>query len=131
MLMSTIRSLPFGSMQFVVVALVSAAFLGLGITGVIAPRVTGALFGADPGGSFAFVQAVGARNTGLSLLAIALLVLDQRLALVALLAAAAIVAALDLWIVSTATSFVHAIKHLGYTLAMATLAGWLYFGSRP
>lgn len=130
MLISTIRALPIVSAQFWVVALVSFAFLGLGVTGVIAPRITGALFGADPGGSYAFVQAVGARNLGLSLLAIALLVFDQRLALTALLAAAAIIAVVDLWIVSSATTFLHAIKHLGYALLMASLAGWLYFGSR-
>ncbi len=104
------------------------AFLSLGLTGLFAPRVTAALFGAGPDSTLSFVKAMGARNIGLSILALALLTLGQPLALTGLLLAAALIAFLDFWIVLGAASFPHAAKHLGYCAALLALAFWLGFG---
>lgn len=127
-MLSYANAAPIVAAQFWTVAIAGVGFLSLGLTGLVAPRIAGALFGAEPNGALAFVRAMGARNIGISLLALILLALDQRLSLVALSASAALIALLDFWIVSRATNFTKAIKHLCYTVALTALAVWLSLG---
>lgn len=64
---------------------------------------------------------------GISLVALALIALDMRLGLAALLFAAALIAGLDFAVVSSQAGAARA-KHLGYVVAL-TAFGW-WFASR-
>ena len=99
----------------------------IGLRAVFAPSDAAAFFGVALDGpqGLAFVQAMGARNIGLALLAIVLLWLDLKSGVTTLLAAAAVIAGLDAWIVGQDAGWMKATKHIAYTIAFTAAAGWL------
>lgn len=118
------RSLSTRSPLTWILAFVCVAFLALGFRTLLFPASAAAFYGVPLAGSdgLAFVQAYGARNIAISLLAITLLIMDARLAIAALLGLAAMIAAFDFWIVSSHAGFNPAIKHLAYIVALGGLA---------
>jgi hypothetical protein len=71
----------------------------------------------------------GARNLGLALTAAALIANGIRVGLAGLVAAAAIMAALDALIVLRAAGLAKAAKHIAYVPLFAAFAVWIAFGS--
>ena len=121
-----VRALPLSAVSTWIAGLAALAFLGIGLRAVLAPAGAAASFGLPvplPEG-LAFVQVFGARNVGLSLLALALLVLDVRLGLAAVFLAAALIAGLDAWIVTIHAGVAQAIKHFAY---VGSLSGFGLF----
>ena len=120
------RTLPLTAPSTWVAALAAVLFLGLGLRALLAPAGAAALFGVplDGGQGLAFVQGVGARNIGLSLVTLALIGLDVRMGLVAVFFAAALIAGLDFSIVATHTGALRAAKHLGYVAGLAGFGFW-------
>ncbi len=124
------RALAWASPLTILLLLLVLAFLLLGLRGLLAPGAAAASLGvlvADPG-DLALMQAVGARNIGLALLGLALVVQDSRAAMGWLLLAGAAIAGLDFWVVASATGVSAAMKHLAYVallggVGLATLSG--------
>jgi len=127
----TARALPLNAASTWLAALAAIAFLALGVRALVAPAAAAASFGVpvDRGDGLAFVQAFGARNVGLSLVALASIALDLRLGLAALFFAAAVIAGVDFSIVATHEGVSNAAKHVGYVVALAAFGGW--FVRRP
>jgi hypothetical protein len=75
----------------------------------------------------AFVQALGARNMALSLIAIFAALAGMRAALTSVFAAISFVAAMDFYIVSTAIGTEHALKHAFFVVIMACVSLWVAF----
>lgn len=124
---SLARALPVNAVSTWMVALAAVVFLALGVRAVVSPAAAAAFFGlpvADADG-LAFVQVFGARNIGLSLIALALLALDARRGVAAVFFAAAVIAALDFTIVATHASPLHGLKHLGYVVGLAGFGTWI------
>lgn len=105
----------------------AALFFGLGLRAVLAPVAASGTFGVplEGGDGLAYVQAFGARNMGLALTGLLLVVLDQRRAFAGLLAAAALVAAVDATAVGQHAGLAAAAKHLGYVAALGGFAAWV------
>src|SRR5262245_24199695 len=85
-----------------IAALAAVVFLALGVRALLAPADAAAFFGVpvhDHDG-LAFVRVFGARNIGLSLVALALLALDMRMGLAAVFLATALIASLDFSVVA-------------------------------
>jgi len=122
-----IRSLPSNAASTWIAVLAALVFLGLGLRALLAPTGAATSFGVPlaSGDGLAFVRASGARNIGLSLVALALIVLDVRRGLAAVFCAAALIAALDFSIVATHIGALGAVKHLGYLVGLAGFACWL------
>ena len=120
------RTLPVTAASTWIAALAAVGFLALGVRAVVSPVAAAAFFGLPLAGTegAAFVQVFGARNIGLSLVALALIALDARRALAVVFFAAAFIAALDFGIVATHASAVHCLKHLGYVVALAGFGVW-------
>jgi len=118
---SAARALPLDAVATWIAGLAALAFLGIGLRAVLAPAGAAAFFGlpVPAAEGLPFVQVFGARNVGLSLLALALLVLDVRLELAAVFLAAALIAGLDAWIVTTHAGVAHAVKHFAYVVGLA------------
>ena len=110
----------------IVLGAAALVFFLLGLRGVLQPNAAAQTFGLIVGApeDNAFMQAVGARNIGMSLLALGLLIRDLRSALVQLLGAACLISGLDFLIVSGEAGFAKAAKHLVYLLALFGLAVW-------
>jgi hypothetical protein len=112
-------------------ALVAAALLGaIGVRCLIAPNGGARFFGVpviDPGGE-SFVRAMGARNLGLALTAAALVAMGLRAGLASLIAAAALMAALDAMIVLRGAGPSKAAKHIAYVPIFAAFAVWIAAG---
>lgn len=125
-----VRLLPLGATSTWLAALAALVFLGLGLRALLDPVGASAFFGVPVAGAdgLAFVRVYGARNVGISLVALALIALDMRLGLAALLFAAALIAGLDFAVVSSQAGAARAAKHLGYVVAL-TAFGW-WFASR-
>lgn len=123
------RTLPLDAVSTWIAGLAALAFLGIGLRAVLAPAGAAAFFGlpVPAAEGLPFVQVFGARNVGLSLLALTLLVLDVRLGVAAVFLAAALIAGLDAWIVTTHAGVARALKHLAY---VAGLAGFGLFLAR-
>ena len=121
----TRRALPFRAPLTILLALLAAAFLLLGLRGVFLPEGGARSLGIAvvDAADLALMQTTGARNIGLAILAIALIVLDARRSLAALLLAAALISALDFWIVLNASGLANAGKHLGYVALLTVLGG--------
>lgn len=102
----------------------SLVFLGLGLRTFLFPASAAAFYGVQTKAAEAlvFVQAYGARNIAISLLALMLIALDHRRAFAALLAAAALVAALDAVIMFGWSGTAGAAKHLIYVGVLGALA---------
>lgn len=118
------RSLGSRSVLTWTLAAATLGFFLLGLRTVLFPASAAAFYGipTEAPEALAFVRTYGARNVALSLVAAALLVLDMRKGLVALLAAVALVAALDFWIVSNQSDVTSALKHLAYVAGLAGLS---------
>ena len=123
----TVRMLPLNTAATWIAALAALIFLALGVRALLAPAGAAAFFGlpVESADGLAFVRAFGARNIGLSLLALTLLALDMRLGLAALFFAAAVIAGLDFSIVATYVGALPALKHLGYVAALSGFGLWL------
>jgi hypothetical protein len=114
-----------------IVAFLAAAVFGvIGVRCLIAPNGGARFFGVpvvDPGGE-SFVRAMGARNLGLALTAVALIATGARQGLASLVAAAALMAALDAVIVLRAAGMSKAAKHVAYAPAFAAFSLWIVLG---
>jgi hypothetical protein len=123
---SAARALPFNAASTWVAVGAAVIFLGLGLRALLAPIGAAAFFGVplDGGDGLAFVQVFGARNIGLSLVAIALIGLDARLGLAAVFFAAALIAGIDFSVVANHAGTARAVKHLGYVLGLAAFGLW-------
>lgn len=114
------RSSAFKSVAY----LVAAAFLLLGARALIDPAGGAETLGspaADPR-DLPLMQTTGARNFGMALLGFALIALGAWRSFGLLLAAAAVIAALDFWILSLAQGPLDAAKHAAYAAAFAVYA---------
>jgi len=120
------RTLPLDAPSTWIAALAAVIFLGLGLRALLAPAGAAAFFGLPLAGTdgLAFVRVFGARNIGLSLVALALIALDLRLGLAAVFLAAALIAGLDFSIVAGEAGALRAAKHLGYVAALAAFGFW-------
>jgi hypothetical protein len=100
------RQMPRNSPLTWVVTLIALALLAIGIRAVLMPAAAATGFGVPLSGGegLVYVQAFGARNIGLSLLALTMIGLDQRRALGVLFVCSALIAMLDGLIVA---------RHLG------------------
>ena len=121
-----IRALPLNRAPTWIAVLAAALFFGLGMRALLAPEGAAATFGIplDGGAGLAFVRAFGARNVGLSLVALALIALDLRRGLAAVFFASALIAVLDFSIVAGQAGTLHAAKHLGYVVALSAFGFW-------
>lgn len=120
------RALPFNAASTWVAALAAVIFLALGLRALLAPTGASAFFGlpVEGGDGLAFVQVFGARNIGLSLVALALIYFDARFGLAAVFFAAALIAGLDFSIVASHAGAARAAKHLGYVVGLAAFGMW-------
>lgn len=125
-----VRSLPWAAPTTWVALLAALVFLALGLRAVLDPASAAAFFGLPVPTSegLAFVQVFGARNIGLSLLALTLLILDLRTGLAAVFLAAGVIAGLDAWIVLFHAGFKFALKHFAYLVALPSFGVWLLRG---
>ena len=121
------RTLPWNAVSTWIAIIAALVFLVLGLRALLAPVGAASFFGLpvpDVKG-LAFVRAFGARNIGLSLLALALIVLDLRMGLAVLFLAAGTISGLDAWIVTSNAGIVYAIKHFVYLVGMIAFGIWL------
>ena len=126
----TIRALPLTAVSTWIAGLAALAFFAIGLRAVLTPTGAAASFGLpvpSPEG-LAFVQAFGARNVGLSLLALALLVLDVRVGVAGVFLAAALIAGLDAWVVTTYAGVTHATKYFAYVVGLTGFGLFLLRG---
>lgn len=127
---SPVRTLPLDAVSTWVAGLAAVAFLGIGLRAVLAPAGAAAFFGlpVQAADGLPFVRVFGARNVGLSLLALGLIALDSRAGLAALFLAAAVIAGLDTWIVWGHAGAARALKHVGYLVGLAAFGIFLARG---
>jgi len=106
---------------------VALAWLSIGILEVLSPAGWDATFGIPLTSSddLYFVQAVGARNIAISLIAIFAALTGMRGALVAVFAGIALIASLDFYVVSSAMGAMHALKHAFFVLLMSGISFWV------
>ncbi len=118
------RLLPARSPLTILLVAASLVFLGLGLRTFIWPATAAAFYGVptESADALVFVKAYGARNIAISLIALALIYLDAALGIGMLLAAAALVAALDASIMQNHAGFAGATKHLIYMAILSGLA---------
>ncbi len=118
------RLLPVRSPLTILLLAASLVFLGRGLRTFFWPAAAAAFYGVPTvsADALVFVKAYGARNVAISLLALALIYLDAAAGVGVLLAAAALVAALDASIMQGHAGFAGAIKHLLYTATLGCLA---------
>jgi hypothetical protein len=128
---SAIRALPFNAASTWIAVAAAVIFLGLGLRALLAPSGAAAFFGVpvDGGDGLAFVQVFGARNIGLSLVALALIFLDARLGLAVVFFVAALISGIDFSVVASHTGTARAVKHLGYVVGLAAFGLW--FARQP
>jgi Domain of unknown function (DUF4267) len=121
---TTSRDMPWRSPLTIAVTLASVFFLALGLRTFFFPEAAAAFFGAPATApeALVFVKAYGARNIAIALTALALIRLDFRPGLVALLASAALVAALDALIMHGHAGLAGAAKHMAYVALLGGLA---------
>jgi hypothetical protein len=121
------RTLPWSNPSTWLAIAAAAALLGLGLLAVLSPTTSSGIFGVGlaDGDGLAFVQAMGGRNIGLSLLALTLIRLDLRSALAALLLFAALIACIDTYAVASHAGFAKAAKHFGYVVGLSAFGLWL------
>jgi hypothetical protein len=125
---SVTRDLPYTAVTTWILMLAACAFLVIGLRALLAPSAAAAFYGLPPAQNLdgrAFVRAFGARNIGLSLLALGLVFLDARRGIAVVLGAAALIALIDAWIVVTHADLIRAAKHVGYVVALGGFAIWV------
>jgi hypothetical protein len=118
------RRLPWRAPVTILALLAASAFLILGLRGLLFPQTAVATLGvnvADPR-DLALMQTTGARNIGLALLGLSLVIVDARRAFGLLLAAAALIAGLDFLVIRAASGLGEAVRHLGYVVFLAGFA---------
>ena len=122
----TVRTLPLNAASTWIAMVAALVFLALGLRALVAPVGAAAFFGVpvEEGPGLIFVQVFGARNVGLSVVALALIALDLRRGLAAVFLAAALIAGLDFSIVATHQDALKATKHLGYVVGLIALGFW-------
>jgi Domain of unknown function (DUF4267) len=122
--MTNTRDLQWRSPLTITVTLASVLFLGLGARTFFLPEAASAFFGAPATApeALVFVKAYGARNIAIALTALALIRLDFRPGLVALLAFAALVAALDASVMYGFSGVAGAAKHVVYVVVLGGLS---------
>jgi hypothetical protein len=115
------------SMILRVLAVIAALiFLRAGVTEIIAPAGWDKSFGVplqSPDG-LAFVQAVGARNAAISLIAISGAIAGSRGIMFLCFAAISLIAAMDFYIVKSAGLTTEYIKHGTFVVVLALAAVW-------
>jgi hypothetical protein len=124
---SAARTLPWSAVSTWLAILASLVFLALGMRALLTPAGAASSFGlpVPDASGLSFVRVFGARNIGLSLLALALIVLDIRIGLGVLFLAAGVIAGLDAWIVTSDAGVARALKHLAYIAGLIALGLWL------
>ena len=131
MTQTLVRSLPWSAPITWIAIIAACLFLGIGLRSVISPLGAAAFFGApfEGGAGLVFVQAMGGRTIGIALTAIALILLDQRSGLAALLFAAAVVAAIDAYAVTSSVALATAAKHYAYSVGLLAFSAWVWFSA--
>ena len=121
------RKMPLNSPATLVAIVAALFFLGLGLRGYLDPPGAAQMFGFPNIGEAGFptMQAVGARNMGLALIALTLVWLDAKQAFIALLLAAALITVLDFTIVWSVAGLEQSAKHLAYAVGLAGFAAYL------
>jgi Domain of unknown function (DUF4267) len=124
MSMTSTRDLQWRSPLTLILMLACILFLGLGARTFFLPEAASAFFGAPATSpeALVFVKAYGARNIAIALTALALIRLDFRPGLVALLAFAALVAALDASVMYGFSGMAGAAKHMIYVVVLGGLS---------
>ena len=119
----TTRQMPLRSALTILVSLAAVGFLALGLRGVLDPAGGASSLGVmvrDPA-DLVLMQAVGARNIGLALMGMSLIWIDRRRELGLLLAAAAGIALVDLFVIWSASGLGTAgtnLIYLGFLIAL-------------
>ena len=121
------RLLSWSSVTTCMALIAAVAFLVLGLIALVSPTTSSTIFGVPvaDGPGLAFVQAMGARTIGLALLAIALVILDLKAGLAALLVSAALIAGLDASIVGNQMGLAKAAKHIAYAVVLWGFGFWV------
>ena len=116
----------------VLAVLASLSFMRAGVMEIVAPAGWDATFGVPLKGAdgLAFVQAVGARNIGISLIAILGAIAGNRGVVFLTFAAIAIIAACDFYIVRSAGLTTAYIKHGTFVVVLTLSAIWTAFSGR-
>lgn len=124
---STARALPWNAISTWLAILATLVFLALGLRALLAPAGAASSFGlaVPDANGLSFVQVFGARNIGLSLLALTLIILDIQIGLAVLFLAAAVIAGLDAWIVTSNSGVSRALKHFAYIFVLLAFGLWL------
>jgi hypothetical protein len=128
------RPLSWRSPMTWLAAIASLAFLAIGARAIVQPLAAAAGFGVplDPGDGLVFVQAFGARNIGLSVFALLLLLLGQRRSLGLLFACGALIAALDAGIVAVhAGTAAGALRSAAIALVLLAIGAGLIRSASP
>ena len=123
---SRARTLPWSAVSTWIAILAALVFLALGMRALLAPAGAASSFGltVPDANGLSFVRVFGARNIGISLLALTLIVLDIRIGLAVLFLAAGVIAGLDAWIVTSNAGISYAIKHFIYVIGLFTFGLW-------
>ena len=121
---------PLGGGTLIAAVLAALLFGAIGLRCVLGPDGGARFFGVavQDGPGRSFVQAMGARNLGLSLTALGLILFGARAGLAALIFAAVVTAALDAAIVWRASGVAKAAKHLAYAPAFLVFGLWIASG---
>lgn len=116
----------------IIATVLATGFLALGVVEIVTPQSLGDGYGVHIVGQdgLALLSAVGARNIALSLIALFAGFAGLRAALAAVFGAIAVVAALDFYIVSTASGTEMALKHAVFVVLMLAIALWVFFSGR-
>ena len=124
---SAARTLPWSAVSTWLAILATLVFLALGMRALLVPASAASSFGlpVPDSSGLSFVRVFGARNIGLSLLALALIIFDIRIGLAILFLAAGVIAGLDAWIVTSNAGVSRALKHLAYIAGLIALGLWL------
>lgn len=122
-----VRALPWTSPLLWASATISLLLLAVGVRALIAPGQAAAGYGfpATSADAHVFVQAFGARNIGLSLFAIAAILLDHRSSLAVLFLCAAGIAIIDAGILGQHLGWGAAIIRPLAIAAVVAVLGWL------
>lgn len=116
----------------VLAVLASLMFMRAGIMEIISPAGWDRTFGVPlkSADGLSFIQAVGARNIGISLIAIGGAVAGNRGVMVLGFTAISIIAAFDAYIVASAGLTTEYIKHGTFVAVLALAAIWTAFSNR-
>jgi hypothetical protein len=125
------RALPWRAPVTITALLAVAVFLALGLRGLLLPQAAVATLGVQVADArdLVLMQTTGARNVGLSLLGLALVLTDARRGFGLLLAAAALIACLDFTVIRAASGLAEAARHLVYVIFLAGFAAIVLRGT--